>query len=628
MRWIWRFFAFVLLLTVLAIAALFVIPTDRIADLAADRFQAATGRSLDMDGDIRPSLWPVLGLKTGAIRIENAQWAGPAPMIEAQGLSIGVDPASLFGTLKITSIEIDTPTIRLSTDENGRSNLDFGANRPTNQIDASGGQTWLPSLDLARITNATVTIESQNGASLKLDSVDIEATLPDVEGPLDVSLSGASMGQSFSGAGTLSGARDFVGGTPVPVTASIRLDDALATFSGTAGLSPLELSGELAVEAGNPASVAGLFGLPTPAIPEGLGQEQIAATASLRLADAQLQVQNLVATLDHNRIQGEANIALGGARPVVDAALRLGDFDLSALATAGQAASDTSGPPQWSRSPIDLSALGLIDGRISVDATSLELGTASIDALATRTQIENARSVTEITRLQAYDGAATGTLVLNARDGFSTRLAIEGSAFAISRLLSELVGYDRIVAAGDLRLDVLGVGNTMDALMNALNGNGSFRVGAGELLGLDIVGMLRNLDPSYMGQGNTTIFDEITGTFRIVDGVVINDDLRLTAPLFRASGAGRIGIGAQSLDLRLVPELLGGDNAGIRVPLLVTGTWDKPKLRLDLEGALTSRVEDEVRQRVEQEIGNAIGSEAGNSLEDALKEGLGNLLGR
>ena len=54
-------------------------------------------------------------------------------------------------------------------------------------------------------------------------------------------------------------------------------------------------------------------------------------------------------------------------------------------------------------------------------------------------------------------------------------------------------------------------------------------------------------------------------------------------PLFSASGGGKIGLGGRTLDLRIVPELLGGEGKGIRVPLVITGSWAKPKFRLDLE---------------------------------------------
>ena len=55
----------------------------------------------------------------------------------------------------------------------------------------------------------------------------------------------------------------------------------------------------------------------------------------------------------------------------------------------------------------------------------------------------------------------------------------------------------------------------------------------------------RNLDTSYIGEGAKTIFDSIAGTFTVDGGVLQNDDLRLDAPLLTATGAGKVGIGAQ-----------------------------------------------------------------------------------
>lgn len=627
MIWMRRFLVLVLVLIVLAVGALFLLPTDRIVALATERFESASGRALIIEGDVRPSLWPTLGLSVNTVQIENSDWAGPSPMLEAERVSIGVDPTTLFGEVKITSIVIERPIIRLATDETGRKNWEFGKSGAAGPSDQSGGDTAasLPTLDGANVKDGTLIFQSANRPVVQLDNIDATAAFPDSTGPLELTVSGRIDAADFQLDGAIGEFANFVGGQMVPVDIGLSTSDANAAFSGAGGLAPLKLEGALSAEVSKVMALFEKLGLSASELPKGLGRDEVSLVSSAVLTDTNLMLNDLAATLDQNKVTGRASVEFKSARPSVNADLNLGAFDLSSVSTGGGTDTDAAGSTTgWSKDPINMSALGVIDGRISVRASSLQLGTASIDGLELETTVEDSRAVTEITTLRAYDGAAAGTLVLNARNGFSTRLDIAGSAFAISRLLAELVDYDRIVAAGDLQLNVLGVGNTMDALMNSLDGEGSFQVGAGELIGLDIVGMLRNLDTSFLGQNHTTIFDEITGTFRIVDGVVINDDLRLTAPLFRASGSGTIAIGKQTLNLSVIPELLGGDNAGIRVPLLVTGTWDNPKVRLDLETALKSRVEEEIRERVEEEIGDKIE----NKLEDKLKKGLGDLFNR
>lgn len=635
MKWLWRAVALVVLLVVLAVGALFLVPTERIAGIATDRFEAATGRALVIEGDVRPTLWPVLGVSIGGFRMANADWAGPEPMVEAAGVTVGIDPATLFGDIRVTGIEIRDPVIRLATDAGGQGNWVFDDSGAAATGTGGGGPAGARTLTLdeARVTGGTVIFAPAGGAPVIVENIDLTAAFPDAAGPVTLEMAAALGAVAFAAEAEVAALNVLIDGGSSPLRAAVTLGTAEVGLDGTLGLTPVALEGAVTARATDLVQVFEALGRPAPDLPRGLGRDTMNGSATVAFEGDTLSVADLDLALDQNRVQGVALVALGGVRPVVDAELNLGSFDLGTVETGGGAETNGRGETTgWSTEPFDVSGLGAIDGRIGIAASGLRLGTSSIGALSTVTTIEDRRAVTEIRELRAYDGSAAGTLILNGRDGFSTRLDVAGSAFAISRLLSELVGYDRIVAAGDLELDVLGVGTSMDRLMNSLNGSGAFRVGAGELLGLDIVGMLRNLDPSYLGQGNTTIFDEITGTFRIVDGVVINDDLRLTAPLFRATGSGRIGIGGQTLDLSVVPELLGGDNAGLKVPLRVTGSWDAPKVGLDIEGALRARVEEEVRERVEEEVRERVEDElrdaVGGSLEDTIKKGLGGLLNR
>ncbi len=137
--------------------------------------------------------------------------------------------------------------------------------------------------------------------------------------------------------------------------------------------------------------------------------------------------------------------------------------------------------------------------------------------------------------------------------------------------------------------------NSMDAIMKSLSGNGSLKLGQGEVLGLDLVGMLRNLDSSYRGEGQKTVFNSIGASFTIKDGVLRNDDLSFIAPLAKALGAGDIGIGSQTLKYRVNPVVLtaADGTGGISVPVLISGTWANPKFRPDLQALIDQNLADE-----------------------------------
>ncbi|MDJ1006818.1 MAG: AsmA family protein [Paracoccaceae bacterium] len=632
MRWVFRILGLLVVIVVALFVAVALIPGERIAQLAADQFAESTGREVAFLGDVRPSLWPEVGVATGAVAVAGSDGS---EMFTAEGLSVGVDPLALLtGDIRIRGVEIDRPEIRLTVGPDGVGNWATEAAGAAETGPGEGGGSALPVFTLDRLTinDGRVVYTDADGAVTELEGISLSASLPDVAGPAEADLSLSALGLYLSGSLELATARSFLVGERTPLAATVRAEGMEARFDGNAALAGV-LDGALSVEVSDPGSVPQLA-----ALPPGLGAGRISVETGLAFADDSLALAGLVARLDDNTVTGEADFALTGPRPRVTANLDLGAFDLSTVDTPAEERTGSGGAAGWSTDPIDVSFLGLIDGRIAVTADSLALGTARLGSTMLTTVIEDRRSVTSIDRMSAYDGSVGGEVVLNGRDGFSTRLDVAGSALAISRLLSELVGYDQLIAAGDLRLNVLGSGPHMDAVMNSLNGEGAFNVGAGELIGLDIVGMLRNLDPSFVGGTRRTIFDEITVSFVVENGVIIYQDLSVLAPLFTATGTGRIGLGGQTLDMRLMPELLGGERAGLRVPLTIRGTWDAPRVGLDLENMIREGIESEVGQRLQREGAEQLGVtvEEGESVEDAvrgriedeLREGLGNLLGR
>ena len=626
MRWVFRLAGLLVVIVLLAVAVVVLIPGERIAGIAAERFTASTGREMRFLGDVRPSLWPAIGVATDAVEIDGPDGE---PMLSARGLSVGVDPFGLLsGDIRIRGVDIDGLDLTLAVDDAGRGNWET-ADGADGADEGGGGAMPAFTLDRLTLRDARVSFTAADGSVTEVENLQLTASLPDAAGPAEADFSARALGLDLSGALRLATAGAFLAGERAPLSLTLATEGAEARFEGNASLAGV-LDGELDAVVSDPSALPQLA-----ALPDGLGRESLAVETGIALAGDSLALAGLTARLDGNTVTGAADITFAEPRPRIDAELDLGAFDLSSAETPADEKEGTDG---WSTEPIDVSFLGLADGRIRIAADSLALGAARLGPTVLTTVIEDRRSVTAIDRMVAYDGSVGGEVVLNNRNGFSTGLDVAGSALAISRLLSELVGYDRLIAAGDLRLDVIGSGPHMDAVMNSLDGEGAVNVGAGELIGLDIVAMIRNLDPSLMGDTRRTIFERITVSFRVENGVVIYDDLEVRAPLFRASGAGRIGVGGQTLDMRLMPELLGGERAGIRVPLIVTGTWDAPRVRLDLEGLLRDGIESEIEERLQGAGAGLLGGSEGadGSVEDAVRgriadeigRGLGGLLGR
>ncbi|MDZ4137129.1 MAG: AsmA family protein, partial [Paracoccaceae bacterium] len=114
MRWIVRGLSLFGMLVVVLVGLVLLIPSEKVGQIAARELTKATGRTLTLTGSMRPTLWPVLGVKTGAVSIANAGWSDAGPLMLAEGLAIGLDMSALIGgTVRITNIDLLRPQFTL-----------------------------------------------------------------------------------------------------------------------------------------------------------------------------------------------------------------------------------------------------------------------------------------------------------------------------------------------------------------------------------------------------------------------------------------------------------------------------------------------------------------------------------
>ena len=116
MRWIVALVSAVVLVALLLFGLIALVPTARIAGLAAAEFSRMTGRALTIGGTVRASVWPVLGVRITDVSVANAGWSEEGPMLTADTLALSVDVAALFGgDLRIRALQVDGLTPRDGT---------------------------------------------------------------------------------------------------------------------------------------------------------------------------------------------------------------------------------------------------------------------------------------------------------------------------------------------------------------------------------------------------------------------------------------------------------------------------------------------------------------------------------
>ena len=636
MRWIFRILGAIVAVIVLAVASLFVIPTDRIAKIATDQFTAATGRALTIGGDVRPTIYPVLGVRMEDITLANADWASATPMVRADALAVGVQLAPLFsGSVQIEEVSAIGAQVLLERRADGTGNWVFsgmgGSAAASDTSSAGGGLPSDFSLGRAVLQDANLTWrDAVSGQTIALSDVDLNVTLPSLAGQARLEGGLTYNGERVTLNGQVTNIAGLLAGTVQPVDMAVTAAGASVDLDGRVGLSPIAADVMLGVGVPNLAPVMRLAGASAPALPGGLGSNIRFDGQLIYASDGPgaVYLRGATARLAGNTLRLEADLALSQI-PNLTAKIAAQDLDLSAFTTGGGGSEPAVSGTGWPRDRIDVSGLGAANATVTLTANSVDLGLAKLGAIDTVLTLDDRRLVAALNQVSAYGGGLTGQAVVNGRGGLSIGGDLRLSSIALQPLLIDLADQDRLIGTANGALRYLAVGNSVHDLMQTLSGAGNISIGQGEILGLDLAGMLRNFDASYRGEGSKTVFNGITASVSMDAGIATNNDLKLDAPLITATGAGSVNIGAQTLQYRFTPVALTG-GAGISVPVIAEGPWNDLSFRPDLEGLINQNLAAEreaaeaaVRAQAEEALKRELGVDveaADGNVEEAFRD--------
>jgi len=163
----------------------------------------------------------------------------------------------------------------------------------------------------------------------------------------------------------------------------------------------------------------------------------------------------------------------------------------------------------------------------------------------------------------------------------------------VQPVLKALAGTDMLAGIMQMDTKLSGVGLLPKAATRRLNGTGNVLLRDGMIKGFDIAGTLRNVTTLGQQSGpKQTDFSQLSGSFKIKNGVASNDDLFMASPLFRLTGYGQINLVSRNMDYHVKPRLVGslagqGDTAaarkGLEIPLGITGPLDAPMVKVEMD---------------------------------------------
>src|SRR6056297_2869202 len=335
-----------LVVVVLAVALLFD-PNDYKDEIAA-RVEAATGRTLTLEGDLELGLFPWLSVETGRIVLGNAQGFGPEPFAELDAASVAIRLWPLVtGSIEAGRVSVDGLVLNLRVAGDGSTNWDDLAaaeEASAEQPAEDEGGAGIDELRVAGISLTDATIDWRDAAAdahYRLDAVGlttgaIEPGLPfDVDGGFTLATLPEGPAGEFELAAVvtpdLAGERIVLDGLlfegrlepggemqPFDVGLSARrlafsmAEQALELDEGALNLASLRIEAEVAGTVGeaislsgrieaarfSPKELAAAFGAPLPATADPSVLELMSFDAEVAVTDDSVALSGMRARLD------------------------------------------------------------------------------------------------------------------------------------------------------------------------------------------------------------------------------------------------------------------------------------------------------------------------------------------
>ena len=546
--------------------------------------------------------------------------------------------AALFGgDIVISRLSLIRPDMLLERNESGQANWVFGSDQPqmrdTSQteneadqaVGSDGTDVPLIEIPIAEIVEGQVRYSDRmSGQNITVRDISAELRMPSLDQPVTFAGALTYGARPLTLAASAQLPENFGATTPIPFGAEVTVSDGGALpINGTATMAG-NVTGDLVLDLSSTQTFLSAFDVAVSGLMKNLGAT-VQASTKLILDGGALSSTDMVAQLGGNRLSGHLSAQFSDI-PYVSGALNVGTLDLrradgAAPKSGGGNGASTAAATGWSQDPLDLGALGLVNADLGVTGDALITDTLRIDGFSGQVRIENARAIFTLDEVNAYRGAGAGEFVLNARNGLSTAIRFQGNAVDLSPLMSDMLDVKSIEGRANVNLDLLGVGSSVDGIMKSLSGTAGFNVNSGRWTGLDLDRLLRSGDTTP----GTTVFDNLSASSTLKNGVALNDNLIFSLPSFEARGAGQIDIGNRNLDYTLTPNAKSARaGEGLAIPVRIHGSWEAPKFQPDLNAAVNLNFAEE-KKALEAKAKERIEAEK-QKLEERAKEALGNAL--
>lgn len=637
-------------------------------------------RKLDIAGKLELSVWPDVGIKLGRLTLSEAGGKQEFLALDSARVAVAVMPL-LSRQVQVRRVEVDGLKATLVKRKDGTLNIadltgggeKKAGKEPAGKVGAGGTAGAPLQLDIAgiKIANAQLTWrDEKSGSTTVLSNLDLGTGRVQADSgkqtlaidALSLSAKGKSGNDAFElklEAPRLAVSPEKAGGESLSLAATLAGSGrtvaaklALSAVEGNAkALKIGKLVFDLDAKSGE-ATIKAHLDSPVTANPEAqtIALEKIAG--SVDLAHPQMPMKqvklplggNLRADLAHQT--GALDLATRFDESKIAAKLKVAkfaplalgfDLDIDTLNVDKYLPPKTAEEKAVTESKLDFSALKGLDMNGAIRIGSLQVSRLKLARLNAKINLAGGRLDVAPLTLNLYEGAASGSLSLNAAgNGVALRQNLTG--VSINPLMKDLANKDLVEGRGNVALDVNSRGDSVTAMKKALAGTAAVSLRDGAIKGINLAQSLRDLkgklgakqDSTQQAKaGEKTDFSELTASLKIANGVAHNEDLAMKSPFLRLSGAGDIDIGGGQMNYLAKASVVatsagqGGQGLdqlkGLTVPVRVTGPFENLAYKIEFG----SMVEDVAKAKLEEKK-----QEVKGKVEDKLKDKLKGLFGK
>jgi len=347
-----------------------------------------------------------------------------------------------------------------------------------------------------------------------------------------------------------------------------------------------------------------------------------------------VMVNNLNLSLDALRGTGQAGIDVSATTPRIIGDLSVPALDLTPFMGEPDPEKTNQGIQPWSDETLELSGLKSVNANLSLEVGSLTIGDVELTDAVMDVDLTDGLLTADLSQFKAFSGLWLGKLTVDARPATpKVGFDMQGQNVAVANLLGTLAGFDSLTGTGQFKVSAQSSGTSIDAIMQAIDGEVSTSLSDGVVKGLNVAALVRSASSlkqaiatgsiqelnfgEALSQNAETDFSSFNTVLKVNNGVANVDVMKLLSPILGVDGTGQINLAGQSMDLRLatsVDKSAQGQGSvvqlnGIPVPIRISGAWTNPKVTPDLSG-VSSALKAELGSRVLEELGvsNSAGS--------------------